>query len=279
MAILSSFYNESVSTDVVAMTESIDDFRYEALWSFVKDRNEATTSMSQLTIDSPLRNELPVYPSLPFDMKVCEALSKVSSTFNDMALAGELSIQMIDIIANLSTITKTGDSPTSSPIGSPPSSPGGRGLLNIIADLQCISVMGTTPIEHLLCFGLIGCCFRLHYGDEEIGEEFDGALQELEDTLGEKGWPRSAQEQATLQKKHIDCLIWISIAASSALELSKKWSPISTIIDETLKKYPKETMRRDSVNKILCKFLWNDFLAESWQGSWQRAIESRYKVG
>ncbi|KAI1608614.1 hypothetical protein EDD36DRAFT_87975 [Exophiala viscosa] len=252
---------------------------YEALWSFVKDRNEAATNMSRLTIDSPLRNELPVYPSLPFDMKLCEALSKVSSTFNDMALAGELSIQMIDILANLSTITKTGDSPTLSPISSRPSSPGSRNLLNIIADLQCISVMGTTPIEHLLCFGLIGCCFRLHFGDKECGEEYEEALQELEDTLGENGWPRSSQEQAKLQKKHIDCLIWISIAAASALELSKSWSPISKVMDETLRKYPMETRRWVLVEKILRKFMWNDFLAESWQGSWQRAMERRYKAG
>ncbi|KAK4942465.1 hypothetical protein LTR10_017761 [Elasticomyces elasticus] len=252
---------------------------YEALWSFVKDRNDAATSMSQLTIDSPLRNELPVYPSLPFDTKVCEALSKVSSTFNDMALAGELSIQMIDILANLSTITKTGDSPTSNLISSPPSSPGARNLLNIIADLQCISFMGTTPIEHLLCCGLIGCCFRLHYGDEQIGEEYDEALQELEDTLGANGWPRSPQEQAKLQKKHLECLIWISVAGASALELSKSYPAASTVLDNTLKKYPKETSRWNTVEKILRKFLWNDFLAESWQKCWQRAMDRRSKAG
>jgi len=235
--------------------------------------------MSQLTIISPLRNELPVYPSLPFDMKVCEALSKVSPTFNDMALAGDLSIQMIDILANLSTITKTGDSPTSGPISSPPSSPGTRDLLNIIADLQCISVMGTTPIEHLLCFGLIGCCLKLHCRDEEIGEEYAEALQELGITLGENGWPRSSQMQAKLQKKHIDCLIWISVAAAGALGLSKSSSARSTVLNEILKKYSNKTSRWDNIEKVLRKFLWNDFLAESWQGCWQRATDRRDKIG
>lgn len=236
--------------------------------------------MSQLTIDSPLRNELPVYASLPFDAKVCEALSKVSSTFNDMALAGELSIQMIDILASLSIITKTGgSSPTSSPVSSPPGSPGGRNLLSIIADLRCISSMGTTPIEHLLCFGLIGCCLRLHYEDEEIGPEFDEALQELEDTLGEHGWPGSPQEHEKLQKKHTDCLIWISIAAASAMELSKSWSSVSTVLNKTLSEYPRETGQWKTLEKRLCKFLWNDFLAERWRRSWQRAMDTRSQTG
>ncbi|OAL31404.1 hypothetical protein AYO22_00996 [Fonsecaea multimorphosa] len=209
---------------------------YDALWKFVKDRNEATTSMAQLSIDSPLRNELPVYPSLPFNIKVCEALSKVSTSFNDMAMAGEMSIQMIDILANLSS-TARGDG-SATPTSSPPSSPGGRNLLNTIADLRCLSVMATTSIEHKLCFGVIGTCFTLHFGDGKIGEEFNETLQELEDTLIGNGKPRPQQEKA--QKSHRECLIWVAMAAAGALEQSELLSAMSMVLDQTLDKYPEE---------------------------------------
>src|ERR1700761_4422662 len=160
--------------------------------------------MAQLSIDSQMRSELPVYPSLPFNIKVCEALSKVSTAFNDMAMAGELSIQMIDILANLSTQARGDGSAT--PPTSPPSSPGGRNLLNTIADIHCLSVLATTSIEHELCFGIIGTCFTLHYGNGKIGDDMNETLQELEDSLIGNNKARPQQEKAL--KMHRECLIW-----------------------------------------------------------------------
>jgi len=263
---------------------------YFSLWTFVKERNAATTSMSQLTIESPLRNDLPLYPSLPFSTKMCEALSKVSPAFNDMALAGQLSIQMIDILASLSTITRsegggspattspTTDSPsTSSPVSSAPSSPGGRNLLNIIADLRCLSMLGTVPIEHLLCFGLIGCSLTLHFGEEKIPEEFNETLQELEDTVVGGGKPRPQQENEKFMKEHQDCLIWISIAAAGALELSELLSPTTKLLHQTLDRYPTETSTWEAMEQILRKFLWNDVLAQRWKRCWHRTVQTRSK--
>ncbi|KIW74680.1 hypothetical protein Z517_11450 [Fonsecaea pedrosoi CBS 271.37] len=244
---------------------------YDALWKFVKDRNEATTSMAQLSIESPMRNELPLYPSLPFNIKVCEALSKVSTSFNDMAMAGEMSIQMIDILANLSK-TARGDG-SATPTSSPPSSPGGRNLLNTIADLRCLSVMATTSIEHKLCFGVIGTCFTLHFGDGKIGEEFNETLQELEDGLLGNGKPRPQQEKA--QKNHRECLIWVALAAAGALEQSELLSAMSMLLDQTLDKYPEETARWETLEGILKKFLWNDLLARHWRRCWAKAVRRR----
>ncbi|KIX06870.1 uncharacterized protein Z518_04846 [Rhinocladiella mackenziei CBS 650.93] len=247
---------------------------YEALWTFVKDRNEATTNMSQLSIESPMRNELPAYPSLPFNTKVCEALSKVSPAFNDMAMEGELSIQIIDILANLSIATKGEGSP--SPPSSPPGSPGARDLLNTIADLRCLSVMATTSIEHMLCFGIIGCCFTLHFGGAKIGEEFNESLQELEDTLTGNG-KRGPQLEKTLET-HRECLTWISMAATGALEMSEILSPVSRVLDQTLEKYPEETARWETLEKILQKYLWNPLLARHWKRCWRRAIHRQSKA-
>ena len=236
--------------------------------------------MSQLTIDSPLRTELPVYPSLPFSIKVCEALSKVSPAFNDMAMAGELSIQMIDILAKLSSRIKGegSPSPTSSPTSpgsSTASSPSGRHLLHTIADLRCLSVMATTSIEHKLCFGIIGCCFTLHFQGARIGEEFNEPLQELEDTLIGNGKPRPQKEKAI--KAHRDCLIWISIAAAGALEMSELLSAMSMALDQALDKYPEETSQWETLEKILQKFLWNDILARHWKACWRKAMRRHSK--
>jgi hypothetical protein len=247
---------------------------YDALWQFVKDRNEATTSMAQLSIDSPMRSELPVYPSLPFNIKVCEALSKVSTSFNDMAMAGELSIQMIDILANLSTQARGDGSAT--PPTSPPSSPGGRNLLNTIADLRCLSVMATTPIEHKLCFGIIGTCFTLHYGNGKIGDDMNETLQELEDNLVGNGKPRPQQENAL--KTHRECLIWISVAAAGALDQSDLLSAMSMVLDQTLEKYPDETGEWETLEKILRKFLWNDLLGKHWKRCWRKAMHRQSKA-
>lgn len=243
------------------------------------------TSMSQLTMESPLRNDLPLYPSLPFSTRVCESLSKVSSAFNDMALAGQLSIQIIGIIATLSAMTRNessgspspGSPSTSSAASSAPSSPGERNLLNIIADLRCLSMLGTVPIEHLLCHGLIGCCLRLHFGEEKLGDDFNETLQELEDTLVGGGKPRPQQDLDKFHKEHKDCLLWIAFAAADALDMSAPFSDKFLVLQQTLDRYPAETSRWETLEKILRRFLWNDFLAQYWKRRWQVAIQRQPK--
>ncbi|KAJ9611461.1 hypothetical protein H2200_004645 [Cladophialophora chaetospira] len=247
---------------------------YDGLWQFIKDRNELTTSMAQLTIDSPMHSDLPIYPSLPFNIRVCEALSKVSTAFNDLALARELSMQMIEILANLSTQARGDGSAT--PPTSPPTSPGGRSLLNTIADLRCISVMQTTPIEHKLCFGVIGTCFTLHYGTGMIGDDMNETLQMLEDTLIGNGRLR-VQPEAAL-KAHRECLIWISVATAGALEQSELLSAMSMVLDQALEKYPDEMTDWDTLEKILRKFLWNDLLGKHWKKCWRKAMHRRSTV-
>lgn len=270
MAIFSEYYDASVGRSLVCRTIS-DLGRYDSLWQFVKDRNEATTSMAQLTIESPMQSDLPVYPSLPFNIKVCEALSKVATSFNDMAMAGELSIQMIDILANLSTQARGDGSAT--PPNSPPGSPGGRGLLNYIADLRCLSVMATTSIEHNLCYGVIGTCFTLRFGSGKIGEDFNETLQELEDNLIGNGRFRPEHEKP--QKSHKECLIWVSMAAAGALEQSPLLSAMSMVLDQTLDKYPEETAQWEILERILKKFLWNDVLGRHWKRCWRKAMHRR----
>ena len=251
-----------------------NDSSYEALWQFVKDRNEATTSIAQLSIDSPMRSDLPVYPALPFSIKVCEALSKVSTSFNDMAMTGELSIQMIEILANLSAQARGAGSAT--PPNTPPSSPGGRNLLNTIADLRALSVMATTSIEHELCFGIIGTCFTLHYTTAKIGDDMNETLQELEDTLIGNGKPRPQQEKVL--QTHRECLIWISVAAAGALEQSELLSAMSMVLDQTLDTYPDETSEWEILEQILKRFLWNDMLGKHWKRCWRKAIHRRSKT-
>lgn len=267
------------------MSKQADQHSYFSLWNFVKERNAAMTSMSQLTMESPLRNDLPLYPSLPFSIKVCESLSKVSSAFNDMALAGQLSIQIIGIIATLSAMTRNdnsgspspGSSIASSPVSSAPSSPSDRNLLNIIADLRCLSMLGTVPIEHLLCHGLIGCCLRLHFGEEKLGDDFNETLQELEDTLVGGGKPRPQQDLEKFYKEYRDCLLWIAFAAADALEMSPPFSHKSMVLQKTLDRYPAETCRWNTLEKILRRFLWTDFLAQHWKRRWQSAMQRRPK--
>ena len=221
-----------------------------------------------------MRSELPVYPALPFSIQICEALSKVSTCFNEMAMAGELSMQMIDILADLSTQARGDGSAT--PPSSPPGSPGGRNLLNMIADLRCLSVMATTSIEHKLCFGIIGTCFVLHFGHDKISEEFTETLRELEDTLVGNGKARPQQENFI--KTHQECLIWISVAASGALAQSELLSAMSMVLDQTLELYPEETTEWATLEKILKKFLWNDLLARHWYKCWHQARNRRLKA-
>ncbi|KIW11243.1 hypothetical protein PV08_10543 [Exophiala spinifera] len=268
------------------MPEQADQPSYFSLWNFVKQRNAALSSMSQLTMESPLRNDLPLYPSLPFSIKVCESLSKVSSAFNDMAIAGQLSIQMIGIIATLSTMMKNesggslglGSPSTSSPASSGPNSPSERNLLHIIADLRCLSMLGTVPIEHLLCHGLIGFCLRLHFREEKLGDDFDEIIQGLEDTLVGRGKPRPQQDLEKFYKEHKDCLLWIAFAAADALEMSPPFSRKSMVLEQTLDRYPTETSRWETLDKILRRFLWNDFLAQHWKRRWEVATRRRLKA-
>jgi hypothetical protein len=229
--------------------------------------------MAQLTIDSPMRADLPLYPSLPFNVNVCAALSKVSTSFNDIAMAGELSMQMIDILANLSTQARGDGSAT--PPSSPPSSPGGRNLLNIIGDLRCISVMATTSIEHYLCFGVIGTCLTLHYGSEKIGDDMNETLQELETTLIGNG--RRPPQENTL-KTYKECLIWVSVAAAGAIEQSDLFSAMSMVLDQTLERHPDEITEWETLENILKKFLWNDFLGKHWRRCWRKAMHRRSKT-
>ncbi len=138
-------------------------------------------------------------------------------------------------------------------------------------------MLGTVPIEHLLCFGLIGCSLTLHFGEEKIPEEFNETLQELEDTVVGGGKPRPQQENEKFMKEHQDCLIWISIAAAGALELSELLSPTTKLLHQTLDRYPTETSTWEAMEQILRKFLWNDVLAQRWKRCWHRTVQTRSK--
>lgn len=258
-----------------------DETSYGALWTFIKDRNKATTAKSPLKVGSPVRTDLLFYPSLPFNMKVCEALSKISPAFNDIAIAGEMSIQVIEILAALSTIIKNDPRQLSSPSPSPspgwPSrlrfnSPGSDDLLDTIAELRHFSNMATTPTDYRLCFGAGGCCFTLHFGGGTIGPEFDDVLQELEDTLDGDGKPRTKQEEGHRLQTHTECIIWASIAAAGALEMSESFSATTTMLDRTLNKFPVETGSWATLEKILRRFLWNETLGNHWKRCWQKAM-------
>ncbi len=137
--------------------------------------------------------------------------------------------------------------------------------------------MATTSIEHKLCFGIIGTCFTLHYGNSKIGEDMNETLQELEDALIGDGKPHRPQQEKVL-KTHRECLIWVSMAAAGALEQSEFLSVMSMVLEEALEKYPDEMMDWETLEKILKKFLWNDFLGKHWRRCWYKAMYRRSKV-
>jgi hypothetical protein len=208
-------------------------------------------------------------------MKVCAALSKISPAFNDIAIAGELSIQLIEILAALSTLTKNETSHTPGSMSSRSSSPVRDDLLETIAELRCLSSMATTPIEYKLCFGISGCCFTLQFGEGKIGPEFHEELQELEDALLGPGKPRPKQEPGSVVQTHTECFIWALIACAGALEMSESLSDPTTLLDRALDKFPLETADWETLEKILRKFLWNEVLGRHWKRCWQRAMYRR----
>lgn len=237
----------------------------------MKDQNEATAGFAQLSIDSPLRNELPVYSSPPFNTKVCEALSKVSPAFNDMAISGELSLQMIDVLANMSSLIKDGT--VSSPITSPrKSEKSRRNLLHSVVDLRYLSVMGITEIERYLCYGLIACSYTLHFKGGRMGEDHVESLREVEEMMaGDDNLP----VQDDLVDTHRECLVWIFVAMSGALAMSELLSAKSTLIDYAFDQFPDEMAHWDGLSKILQKFLWCDNLLLFWRNIWQKAMVRR----
>ncbi|KEF62537.1 uncharacterized protein A1O9_00510 [Exophiala aquamarina CBS 119918] len=248
-----------------------DAFSYDQLWKFVKEQNEATAGLAQLAIDSPLRNELPVYSSPPFNTKVCEALSKVSPAFNDMAISGELSLQIIDILANLSSLIKDGT--VSSPITSPrKSEKSRRNLLHSVIDLRYLSVMGITPIERYLCYGLIACSYTLHFKGGIMGEDHIESLQEVEEMMvGGDNLPL----QDALVDAHGECLVWTFTAMSGALAMSENFSATSRLIDYAFDQFPDEMAQWKVLSKILQKFLWCENLLMFWRSIWHKAMVRR----
>jgi hypothetical protein len=238
----------------------------------VKDQIEATAGLAQLSIESPIRNELPMYASPPFNTKVCEALSKVSPTFNDMAMSGELSVQMIDILANISSLVKDGT--ISSPINGQRTSPESRGsFLHSIADLRCLSVLGVTLVERFLCHGLIACCYTLHFQDGRNGKDYLDSLQDLEDML--TSVEKRAMRKTLIDKSYKDCLVWISIAAAGALAMFEYSPTVFVILDHAFVQYPNEMARWENLSKILKKFLWSHDLLTTWNNVWQKAMIRR----
>ncbi|EXJ84995.1 hypothetical protein A1O3_05670 [Capronia epimyces CBS 606.96] len=136
--------------------------------------------------------------------------------------------------------------------------------------------MAVTPIEYMLCFGMIGCCLTLHFSDSRIPKEFNETLQGLEETLVANGRPRTQPESALTP--HRECLIWISMAATGALEMAHNLSTTSAVLALTLQRYPDETSNWDTLEKILAKYLWNDVLARQWKRFWRRGIHRQKRL-
>ena len=264
-------YRSSVRSTIDPQAPNFDSLRYNQLWKFVKDQNEATAGLAKLAIEPPLRNELPVYSSPPFNTKVCEALSKVSPAFNDMAISGKLSIQMIDVLANLSSLIKDGT--VSSPITSPrKSEKSRRNLLHSVIDLRYLSIMGITPIERYLCYGLIACSYTLHFKGGRLGEDHVESLQEVQEMIAGDG---KLPVRADLVDAHRECLVWVFIAMSGVLAMSELSSADSTLIDYAFDQFPDEMAQWHTLSKVLQKFLWGDNLLMFWRNVWQKAMVRR----
>lgn len=241
-------------------------FAYETMWSFVSEPNSSPVSPTRRPSERILRKrQLPIYPSHPFKPEICEILSKLPQGFSDLGLAGTFSVQMMSILADLSSIKIEEPSDNSIETQDKKNKIASE-LEDNVEDLLRLATLRTTTTEHYLCYGMVAYCvlLKLLYFPPSSGSFKNDELQNLVDQV--------VKCNSGVDDMNKNCYIWIVIVIAGCMQ---NCAHSISGRDQVLKKlFDKSRDAKDwrSMEKILKTFLWDNVIANICRSSWQEAL-------
>ena len=220
----------------------------EFQWATYKARNRLDTSM------------VPTYPRHPFPSALSVSVSKLPEGFREAALSRNLSIEVINLLRNVSSWTNTRNK----------GQPGIYYLegLKLISDVvEVMSKYHISRSERVICIATVAYII-----------ETDGRSKEART-------PRGLEDHLLdIEKLHSglslnDALLWAAVVIAASNDNPKvpsinKWKFLDWIMDADM---GNELGELKDVKKLLRKFFWNGSIEKSWECCWEVALDRKTK--
>ncbi|KIX08411.1 uncharacterized protein Z518_03067 [Rhinocladiella mackenziei CBS 650.93] len=241
---------------------------YESLWSFLF----AADSMSD---DTPRQSgqlvqnaELPIYMTHPFKPEVCEMLSKLPQGFCDIGLTGVLSLQMIRLLSELTSLIARFSVPFMEEHVEMTSRPK---MQTTLEDLHRLSTLQTTQTERFLSHGLVAFCYLLrfiHFQDKLTGF-YETALKALTTV--------ALRQTPTHRAPDRRCHLWANMMIATALQNGQHPPPAwKSVMQQFLDKYY-EARQWKKLEKELKTFFWGEKVSELCKEAYDEAVKRNEK--
>lgn len=202
------------------------------------------------------------YPQHPFSTSLCRILAEIPSGFCEIAVAGALSLQFIDVIGLYQQWIRGGQKCDNALFGH---------MIQNSMMLMTIPPYDVSPLQRCIRLALIAfrsdtsTCKMLLY------------LFILTPDLVHNVFPRHELGPAVIR-----CLVWIATVLAGAHDLERTISEKSLyvrqcLLREMLDGYTTRTQlvpnRWTEMEKLLRSFFWNDQLSKTWRQVWAGLID------
>jgi hypothetical protein len=218
----------------------------EFQWATYKARNRLNTSM------------VPAYPRHPFPSALSVSVSKLPEGFREAALSRNLSIEVINLLRNVSSWTNTRDN----------EEPGIyylEGLKSISDVVEVMSKYDISRSERIICIATVAYII-----------ETDGRSKEART-------PRGLEDHLLdIERLHSglslnDMLLWAAVVIAASNDDPKnssanKWKVLDCIMDADM---DNELDEWEDVKKRTRKFFWNESIETTWESCWRVALDRK----
>ena len=218
----------------------------EFQWATYKARNRLDTSM------------VPAYPRHPFPSALSVSVSKLPEGFREAALSRNLSIEVINLLCDVSSWTNTRNKGL----------PGIYYLegLKLISDVvEVMSKYDISRSERIICIATIAYII-----------ETDGRSKEART-------PRGLEDHLLdIERLHSglslnDALLWAAVVIAASNDDPKtsstnKWKILDCIVDADM---DSELCESNNVKMRMRKFFWNESIETTWESCWRVALDRR----
>lgn len=207
-------------------------------------------------------DQAPAYTDLPFSPNLCLELSRLPIGFGELCLSGNVSKQMMNLLAFSQATTAYAEASTELDERLD------HEIQIMLAALQRLSITDLRLTERFLCCGLLAYAFQLR-SPKSLNIFHDPPLRTFVNALGSHERPDSKRTQ--------DTMIWISVAVAGALSLrSIKMPGSECVMDRMFKLYP-SSLKWSYVQNVLRSHFCTTKLMQQWEKCYTSALE-RWEV-
>ncbi|OAP59112.1 hypothetical protein AYL99_06410 [Fonsecaea erecta] len=238
----------------------------ESLWAYHENK-KMSISMNEASIKLQ-------YPKHPFPPDLCTLIAKLPEGFGEMALTGNLCVQILTILSRVSEWVKQLQGPRKKGV-LPLGDPNGTYMKQTQACLELVPLRGLKTLERVLCSAIAAITVETFSKSKQQNPVHRRMLESLSEMLS----------QYELRDLPPECAIWMALviagpphastdgATGQAMSSSEgqSESPRNILLDRIMENLS-SARNWKWVEKSIRKFYYSEDLLETWRHTWELTV-------